>query len=185
MTANLTKRTVEAFKYSPDCDYFVWDAKLKGFGVRVREHADAESVTHRRKVFVVGYRPHGGRQYRRLVLGTFGPMTVEQARGDALRYLSAVSSGGDPLASKRAARAEQTVRDLGEAYLKAIRARRKLTTAYEYERLWKKHVLPVLGGKKVVAVTHSRGRADGRNRRRQDLRDADRSRGAHPNRRKR
>ena len=33
--------------------------------------------------------------------------------------------------------------------------------------------------------TISRGRADGRNRRRQDLRDADRSRGAHPNRRKR
>ena len=55
--ANLTKRVLDALKYSSDCDYFVWDTRLKGFGVRVREHADATGTVHRRKTFVVGYRP--------------------------------------------------------------------------------------------------------------------------------
>ncbi len=40
-TASLTKRTVDALSYTPDCDYFVWDTRLKGFGVRVTERTDS------------------------------------------------------------------------------------------------------------------------------------------------
>ena len=28
-TANLTKRTIDASSFTPNCDYFVWDSKLK------------------------------------------------------------------------------------------------------------------------------------------------------------
>jgi hypothetical protein len=38
-TANLTKRVIDSLEFSPNCDYFVWDAKLKGFGVRITERA--------------------------------------------------------------------------------------------------------------------------------------------------
>ena len=53
---NLTKRTVDALEYRPSGDYVVWDAKLKGFGVRVTEHTDKRGEVHRRKSFMVGYR---------------------------------------------------------------------------------------------------------------------------------
>ena len=151
--ANLTKRVLDALKYSPACDYFVWDTRLKGFGVRVREHADATGKVHRRKTFVVGYRPKGARQFRRLVLGMFGPMTVEQARTDALQKLSGISLGADPAEAKRAERAEQTMRELYPAYLEDVQQRRKPSTAADYKRMWERHVLPTFGNKKVVAVS--------------------------------
>lgn len=92
-TANLTKRVIDSLEFSPNCDYFVWDAKLTGFGVRVTERAARKGQIHRRKAFVVGYRPRGSNQFRRLSLGVFGPMTVEQARIAALRHLALVSDG--------------------------------------------------------------------------------------------
>jgi len=151
-TANLTKRTVDALSFSPSCDYFVWDEKLKGFGVRVTERRNAEGQVHRRKTFLIGYRPRGARQFRRMVLGVFGPLTVEQARTEALRKLSAISSGEDPLEERRAVRKERTVRDLGEEFLTDVDDHRKPTTAYEYRRLWKKHIIPFIGTKKVAVV---------------------------------
>lgn len=151
-TANLTKRTVDALSFSPRCDYFVWDKKLKGFGVRVTERRNDAGEVRRRKTFLIGYRPRGTRQFRRMVLGVFGPMTVEQARTEALRNLSSISSGEDPLDDRRAVRKERTVRDLGEDFLAEVSDHRKPTTAYEYRRLWKKHVIPSIGTKKVAVV---------------------------------
>jgi integrase len=151
-TANLTKRVVDALKFSPECDYLIWDKSLKGFGVRVTERRNRAGETLRRKVFVVGYRPRGSRQFKRLTLGTFGPVTVEQARAEALRQLASVSSGADPLQAKQADRATLTVRELGAAYLADVKVRRKPRTAAEYARLWNKHVLTSLGAKKVNAV---------------------------------
>jgi integrase len=152
-TANLTKRSVDALKFSQGCDYFVWDQNLRGFGVRVTERELGDSGVLRRKVFVVGYRPRGSRQFRRLTLGTFGPMTVDKARAEALRQLAAVTSGADPVAARKAKRSESTVRELGASYLADVRLRRKPNTATEYDRMWRKHVLPALGSKKVASVT--------------------------------
>ena len=112
-TANLTKKVIDSLEFSPNCDYFMWDAKLKGFGVRVTQRAATDGKVHRRKAFVVGYRPRGSNQFRRLSLGVFGPMTVEQARIAALKQLALVSDGQDPLESRRAVRGEKTVRELG------------------------------------------------------------------------
>jgi len=153
-SANLTKRTVDALIFSPGCDYFVWDTKLKGFGIRVTERTDAQGKVHRRKVFVLGYRPKGARQFRRLTLGTFGPQTTEQGRDKALEHLSAITKGTDPLAAKRAERGALTVRELGDTYLNEVDRRRKPGTAREYRRLWKKHILPALGTKPVAAVVN-------------------------------
>jgi integrase len=154
-TANLTKRTVDALAFTPDCDYFVWDTKLKGFGVRVTERTDADGKVHRRKVFVLGYRPKGARQFRRFTLGTFGPQTTEQGRDKALEHLSAITKGTDPLSARRAERGGLTVRELGATYLEEVERRRKPGTAREYKRLWKKHIIPALGTKPVSAVANA------------------------------
>lgn len=151
--ANLTKRYVDSLQFSKGGDYLVWDQKLRGFGVRVREHTAKDGTVQRRKSFVVGYRPKGNRQYRRFAIGIYGPMTVEQARIEALRHLSAVSQGDDPLEAKHAERAAQTVREFGEQFLTHVEDRRKRTTAREYRRLWTRHVLPELGARKVAEVS--------------------------------
>lgn len=151
-TANLTKRTIDALAFTPNGDYFVWDAKLKGFGIRVTERTDVEGKVHRRKMFVLGYRPQGARQFRRLTIGAFGPLTTEQARDEALRHLSATTKGVDPLAARRAARGGLSVCELGATYLAEVERRRKPATAREYKRLWKKHIYPALGTKPVSIV---------------------------------
>ena len=135
-TLKLTKRSVDALPAPPGCDYYVWDVSPKGFGVRVTER---QGVV--RKAYLLGYRPAGSRQFRRVTLGSSGAMTVDQARKRAMQELVAVAAGGDPLRARRAARAEQTVRELGEAFLDDVAAHRKARTAAEYARLWRKHVL--------------------------------------------
>jgi integrase len=152
-TAILSKRTVDALEFSPGCDYFVWDSKLTGFGIRVSQRTDSTGEVRRRKIFVVGYRPRGTKLFRRMVIGRYGPMTPEHARDEALHQLSTVSKGRDPLAERRTARTGISVRELAETYLEEVKRRRKRTTAREYKRLWKKHIVPALGAKPVSAVT--------------------------------
>ena len=152
-TANLTKRTIDALAFTAGCDYFVWDTRLKGFGVRVTERTDDQGNPRRKKVFVLGYRPEGARQFRRLTIGNYGPWTPEQAREEALRQLSGATQGIDPLKAKRSARSGQTVRELSIEYLDEVERRRKPSTSREYRRLWKKHILPAIGTKQVGQVT--------------------------------
>ena len=102
---------------------------------------------------MLGYRPQGARQFRRLTLGVYGPLTTEQARDEALRQLSATTQGVDPLTARRAARGGLTVRELGATYLDEVERRRKTGTTREYRRLWTKHIFPALGTKQVSTVT--------------------------------
>jgi hypothetical protein len=76
----------------------------------------------------------------------------EEARRLAKRELGKVAQGLDPSGDRAACKEARTVRELGQDYLEDVRTRRKKTTAYEYERLWKKHVLPELGSKQVPSV---------------------------------
>jgi integrase len=144
-TARLTKRAIDALRPDSGGDFFVWDTDPKGFGVRVFPAG--------RKVFVLKYRPRGSLATRRLKLGVYGSVTVEQARMLARRYLGAVTDGADPARDRHAERHAATVATLGAAYLDDVQVRRKPGTAAEYERLWKKHVVPALGGLSAAKVT--------------------------------
>lgn len=152
-TANLTKRSIDALEYTAGCDYFVWDTKLKGFGVRVTERVDEKGVAHRRKIFVVKYRPRGSRQTKRITVGAFGPLTPEEAREEARIKLSEITKGVDPVAVRRAERTGKTVAEVGKAFLDEVDRRRKAGTAREYRRLWDKHVAPAFGTKLVSDVS--------------------------------
>ena len=78
----LTKKLIDTIP-ACDRDRFIWDAELKGFGVRVWPSG--------RKTFVAKYRIGGGRNgaTRRFTIGTYGTLTVDEARTAARKVLSA------------------------------------------------------------------------------------------------
>ena len=86
----LTKRAVEAMQPT-DKPWIAWDNRLTGFGIKVHPTGA--------KSFIVNYRAgDGGRKApnRRVVLGRYGRMSLEQARRLAREMLGQVASGGDP-----------------------------------------------------------------------------------------
>ena len=87
--ARLTKRLVEAIKPTANKDIFAWDSEIRGLGIRLKPSGT--------KTFFVQYR-NEARRTRRLVLGQFGVLTVEQARELARKRLVAVINGQDPSA---------------------------------------------------------------------------------------
>ncbi len=143
----ITKRLVDAIEPSAR-DIFVWDADVRGFGVKVTSSG--------KKVYVVQYRLPGlGRSgtAKRIVIGNHGLLTPEEARKRARQELGDVARGVDPAIERAKKKAAVTMKNLGGAFLADIEARRKKSTTTEYRRLWKKHVLPGLGSKQVLSVT--------------------------------
>ncbi|MDE0000095.1 MAG: Arm DNA-binding domain-containing protein, partial [Rhodospirillaceae bacterium] len=85
----LTKRSVEALQPA-ERSWIAWDDRLTGFGVRIHPAGT--------KTFIVNYRAgDGGRKApnKRVSLGRFGPMTVDQARKRAQEILGKVAGGND------------------------------------------------------------------------------------------
>ena len=69
----LTKRVVDAAR-AVNGETFLWDDELPGFGLRVKASGA--------KSFLVQYRNANGRS-RRLTLGRYGVLTVEEGRKEA------------------------------------------------------------------------------------------------------
>lgn len=135
----------------------IWDRELPGFGLKVTPAG--------RKVFVFQYRLRS--VPRRITLGRYGALTVEQARDgwtdkDGVRHDGAkqlagrVAAGDDPATEKRSARLaanEATVEKLAAQYLELLAARATPVSVYEYRRVFSKYVNPALGSKPVAALT--------------------------------
>ncbi|WP_431284957.1 tyrosine-type recombinase/integrase [Humitalea sp. 24SJ18S-53] len=102
----LSKRTVDAFTCPPGRkDALLFDGRLTGFAIRATAAGN--------KVFILQYKRDG--KVRRLVLGEYGSITVEQARGLAEVQRGAVKAQRDPredqLAAARARRASREAAD--------------------------------------------------------------------------
>lgn len=93
----ITKRAVDAAPVPTGGDTYFWDAEPRGFGLRVTPRGI--------RSYVLQYRLTG-RPARRMTIGVHGsPWTPETARSEALRLLTIVRSGVDPVdAKKKAAR---------------------------------------------------------------------------------
>jgi integrase len=90
----LTQRLVETLACPPGRkDALVFDGELRGFGLRVTAPGA--------KIFLVQYSGAAGK--RRVKLGRFGALTVEDARREAKAVLGQVARGADPFADRRAA----------------------------------------------------------------------------------
>jgi len=121
----LTKRVVDAIEPPAAGQAFHRDSLLPGFALRVTAGGA--------KSFTVEKRIRG--RLRRTTLGRYGPLTVEEARVRAQRFLSQVADGRDPLAEKKAhVYAGVTLGEVFERYLK-IRTHLKPNTVDDYRRL--------------------------------------------------
>lgn len=142
----LTKRAVDALRYDPKGNpvQIVWDEELKGLGARIYPTGA--------KAFILNYRNKDGLK-RRLTIGKYPSVTVEQARRKATSLLGGIADGEDPLGARKAFRSAVTVSELGIEYLSDVDARKRPSTAIEYRRVWNKHVAPALGAQKVANVT--------------------------------
>jgi integrase len=139
----LTKKRVDAMQPGE----LLWDADVKGFGVRDQGG---------RKAYVLKARINGRQRW--LTIGSHGaPWTVETARQEAQRLWGDIRRGLD-LAALRADRNDQpTVADLAERYLSHYAAgRKKPSSIYDDRRNLRNHILPLLGQEKVSAVARER-----------------------------
>jgi integrase len=143
-TINLNKRSVESLT-TKSKRYFAWDMALKGFGVRAEPSG--------RKSFLCRYRHAGAR--RQYLLGTFGPVTVEEARSEVRRVLSASALGKDVAQSRYEARRALRFAELVELFLAEHVSKLKSGTYTEYEGAFRKHAIPALGRTPADAVTTS------------------------------
>lgn len=140
----LTKTRIDKTKPDPNREFFVWCTDPRRFGVRVSPTG--------RKTFVVQY-AHNGRT-RRFAIGTYGALTVEQARAKAKELLAQVAVGGDPSRERKAGRSAPTVAELCERYLKEhARVYKRPSSIVGDEHNIKNHIKPTLGNDQVQELT--------------------------------
>lgn len=138
----ITKRSVDALA-AKDRDYFLWDAQIPGFGVRVSPKG--------RKTYTVQYRL-GGRT-KRVSLGVHGAITPDEARDLARRTLGDVSRGADPSGQKRIERRAPTVSALCDRFLdEYVPVRCKPSTEKEYRRCCDLFIRPKIGAMRVQDI---------------------------------
>jgi len=90
---SITIRTVQSIKPDPKRDVYVWDRRLKGFGLRTTP-TGAQS-------FVFQYRVNGGPARRKTIGPVGSPWTPMLARKEAERLLFQVYQGIDPVEAQR------------------------------------------------------------------------------------
>lgn len=148
-TVKLTKRAIDAITPPESKQLMHWDSEIKGFGLRV--------LPSGLKTFIVQYRNAEGVQ-RRMNLGRFGVLTVDQARDLARLKLADVIVGNDPADKMRQSRSAMTVAQMCDWYLQEARAgnilgRRNLPIKSSSldmdESRIRTHIAPLLG-KRVV-----------------------------------
>ncbi len=155
----ITKTTVDKIEAPTERDQaFYRDDQLKGFAVRVT----ASGV----KSFVVEKLVN--HKVRRITLGRYGELTVEQARKEAQKLLGKIATGIDPIAEKRSAKA--SVVTLAEVFQDYLNARKGLKpkTLYDYNNTvrvafadWKNKPLLSITKDKVIKYHEKMGEKHG------------------------
>jgi integrase len=150
MGVKLTKRVVEAAEPAAG-DQHLWDAEVKGFGLKVTPAG--------RKVFLFQYRM-GGRAAKteRYTIGEYrSPYTVDGARGEAVRLLAEVKAGRNPAEAKRAERRSEPnrARPFGEVAAEFIERHAKPNTRdwRKTEYLLRRDVLPFWSARPVREIS--------------------------------
>jgi hypothetical protein len=144
---SLTKRTINSLKPSAD-EYFVWDDRLIGFGVRVQPSGAMS--------YVLKYRVGSGRgaPTRRLTLGGVGKLTPDNARILAKKALGAIAHGADPAASRAAEKRAISLLEIADTFLiQHVEPKLKPRTHHLYADIIGRIVLPELGTRRAEAIT--------------------------------
>ena len=110
----LTKQVVDETPFPSAGQVFVRDVELPGFALR---------VTKGQKSFILEKRIRG--RMRRLTIGPYGPLTVDQARKLASTHVAAIAQGGDPAQVRQDRLHEPTFGDLTGQYLERHAPRKR------------------------------------------------------------
>ena len=142
----LSKRVVDAAAPGPAV-YRLWDAEIKGFGLKVTPNGV--------KTYFVSYRPGGGRAIGKkdYVIGRHGAITPDKARELARLALAEVAQGGDPQGERARRRGEMTISKLCDLYLDEGTATKKPSTLATDRGRIAAHIKPLLGARSVSSVT--------------------------------
>lgn len=141
----LNKKTIDQITV-PEKDVFYWDRDLKGFGLKVYKSG--------KKTFILQARLNG--ESRRYTIGVYGqPWSPDQARETALQMLADIAKGIDPSSEKKAKRDLATVSELAKLYSEEAMGHKKPSTRSIENGLIKRHILPLLGRRKVTELTKS------------------------------
>ena len=148
-SGRITKEAVEAIRKGSE-DAYLWDEKLKGYGVKVTPGG--------KRVYLIQYRL-GGRKgrTRRVTIGVHGTKTEHEARKEAKRLLGEVQSGSDPAAQRDKLRDAETFGHALDRFLVSHSdAKLKSSTSREYRRIMGLHVPQKLRSRLLTEV----GRGD-------------------------
>ncbi len=140
---SITKRTIDSLAYEGNNNsrHVVWDDRLPGFGVRVYPSG--------RKAFVLSYRAEGRK--RQLTIGTYGALTLAEAKERAQKYLVTITDGDDPLAKRIQRATAETLDALCSKYIENYAKQRKKTW-YDDKLRIDNRILPAWKGRKVISI---------------------------------
>lgn len=135
----LTKKVIEKATFPEKGQAFLRDDLLRGFGVR---------LTPGSKSFFIEKLIHG--RVRRLTIGRFGEMTLDEARANAKKRMVEIDEGRDPVAERRQRNIAPTFGDLEQMYLTRHAALKK-SRANDEAIL--NHHLAYLRPRKLLSIT--------------------------------
>lgn len=147
----LTKTIVDS-ALAKEKDYLLWDADIKGFGLKVTKSGA--------KSYVFQYRTAEGKTRRYTIGKVSHLLTAEQARSKARELYSRTFAGDDPMQGKIDRKAAFTVNELLDDYLASTRFKDKAaSTQYVDKGRIERHVRPLLGSAIADKLTASDVRA--------------------------
>lgn len=151
--SKLTKSRVDSMAIPAAGQKYLWDSELRGFGIR--------ALPSGLKAFILQYRNTDG-QSRRIMLGRYGVLTVDQARSEARIKLGDIARGSDPIVERSSSRAAPTIAQICDWYLGEAESGRLLgsrrrpikasTLRMDQSRI-ERHIKPLIGSKKVRSLS--------------------------------
>jgi hypothetical protein len=111
----LTRTTVDRLQ-ATDKEQIVFDAELRGFGIRVTPNGA--------KSYLIQYRNSEGRS-RKLTLGAYARITADEARKLARDALGRVARGEDPAEQRKETREAATLAQLAAYYFDTYAPQRR------------------------------------------------------------
>jgi len=141
MNIHITRKTVAELEVSGK-DYFIWDANLKGFGVRVSPKG--------KKVFVVQTRIRG--KLKRTSLGAYPTLSVTAAKKAASKYFEQVSlrnNGVKTISSP----SKITLREFVDQHWTSISRTWRPSTEHANGKFYERSLLPIFGDTALIDIS--------------------------------
>lgn len=125
---------------------YLWDEKLRGFGLFVHPSGT--------KTFILKRRTVHNRQTK-ITIGRFGALTIDEARKLATQHATELIKGNDPSRSKREARAVPRFDDFARRYLREhCEVRNKPSTLRSNRSLIENVLIAAFGATPINEIDH-------------------------------